>query len=137
MFVSVYIPCPFSDAVLHTVLHKISPFCPAKLLIMGDFNATLSSALGRPPPSKTTSGDLGVWAQAADLTEVWHWKSPSIKAYACFSMPKKTAYHIDLAFANPSLLADVQGVEYLPTSLSDHCPLILTVRSWDSPNVSL
>lgn len=37
--VGVYIPPPFSSSTLYTILEKITPYCPARLLLMGDFNA--------------------------------------------------------------------------------------------------
>lgn len=43
VIVDVYVPLPFSPTVLQVVLEKIAPYCPAKFLIMGDFNAITRS----------------------------------------------------------------------------------------------
>lgn len=53
---SVYIP-PISlllslQGVLYTILERFTPYCPAKLLLMGDFNAILAPDLGRPQSSQ-------------------------------------------------------------------------------------
>lgn len=47
--VRLYIPPPFSPDLLYTVMEKVAAFGPGKLLIMGDFNATLSADLQSGP----------------------------------------------------------------------------------------
>lgn len=44
---------------------------------------------------------------------------------------------IDLAFANSTLLAFVQDVNYLPSGLSDHAPLELILQVSQTCNASL
>lgn len=96
--VGLYIPPPFSPDVLYRVMEKVASFGTGKLLIMGDFNATLSSDLDRPIPPKHHNKDLLVWAQTMGLEEIWRWKYPTTRLYSCFSTSYKTASRIDLAF---------------------------------------
>lgn len=56
IFVGVYIPPPFHPHTLYSILEKIAPYTPAKLLIMGDFNSILSPELDRPTPPKSHTG---------------------------------------------------------------------------------
>lgn len=125
IIINVYIPPPFSPDLLYTVLEKAAPFCPGKLLVIGDFNAIISPDMDRPVPPKNHSTDLLTWAQAMGLEEIWRWRHPACRAYSCFSASHKTASRIDLAFSNPALLADVVEATYLPSGLSDHSPLVV------------
>lgn len=129
IIINVYIPPPFTHDLLYKVLEKAAPFYPAKLLVMGDFNSTISPDLDRPVPSKNYSSELSIWAQAMGLQEIWRWKHPAIRAYSCFSASHRTASRIDLAFSNSILLTDVIGAKYLPSGLSDHSPLVIELRS--------
>ncbi|PIO25632.1 hypothetical protein AB205_0132850 [Aquarana catesbeiana] len=57
--------------------------------------------------------------------------------YSCFSTTFKTSSRIDLAFANAALLACIQEASYLPSGLSDHHPLKLTIRTTRSQRKAL
>lgn len=48
--VNVYVPPPFSLSILYTVLERITPYCHARLLLMGNFNAILAPDMDRPDP---------------------------------------------------------------------------------------
>lgn len=122
--VNIYIPTLFSTSTLYTILERVTPYCPTRLLLMGDFNAILAPDLDRPVPPKQCFTDLSTWAQAMGVTEVWRWKHPSNRAYSCFSATYKTSSRIDLAFANPAMMLKVLDARYLPSGLSDHCPLL-------------
>lgn len=135
--VNIYVPPPFSPVVLYTILERITPFCPGKILILGDFNATMSPDLDRPTPSKNHSIELSAWAQAMGLAEIWRWKHPTTRSYSCFSVSHKTASRIDLAFSNPSLMADVLEASYLTSGLSDHSPLAVVLRSPTTSSAAL
>ena len=138
MFLLVYM-ChhPLSLRFCNTILERITPYCPAKLLLLGDFNAILSPDLDRPAPPKSFTGELSNWALSAGVTEVWRWKFPSTKSFSCFSTSYKTASRIDYAFANPSLLSDVLDASYLSSGLSDHSPLWITLRTTSSRSSSM
>lgn len=96
---------------------------------MGDFNAILAPDLARPSAPKYFLAELKAWAQALGVDEVSRWKHPTERAYSCFSTTHKTTSRIDLAFANPSLMSDILEAVYLPSGLSDHNPLKLTICS--------
>lgn len=83
--VGVYIPPSFSSSTLYSILEKVISYYPAKLLLMGDFNAIMAPDLDRPVPPKQYSTDLFTWAQIMGITEVWRWKHPETRAYSCFS----------------------------------------------------
>lgn len=104
---------------------------------MGDFNATLSQDLDRPSPQAIFNSDLGTWAHATDFTEVWRWLHPHDRTYSCFSTTFKASLRIDLAFANTALLNEIQEVYYLPSGLSDHNLLKLTIRTPKTRNRAL
>lgn len=133
-----YIFPPFSPELLYTILKKITPHCPTKLLIMRDFNS-LSPDLDRSTAAKSFLGDLSNWALAAGLTETWRWKHghSTVKPYSCFSSTHKSSSRIDLAFANPSFLVDVLEANCLSSRLSDHCPLELVLQTRPCRNGSL
>lgn len=113
------------------------PFCPGKIQIMGDFNTTMTPDLDRPTPSKKHSMELSTWAQAMGLAEIWRWKHPTTRSFSCFSASHKTASHIDLAFSNLSLMADVLEASYLTSGLSDNSPLAVVFRSPASRSTAL
>lgn len=46
-----------------------------------------------------------------------------------FATSYKTSSRIELAFANPTMLADIMSADNLPSGLSDHSPLAITLRS--------
>lgn len=58
---AVHIPPPFSPVLLYNVL------CPAKLLLMGDFNVFLAPDLIRIIHPKHFATDLVAWAQVAGV----------------------------------------------------------------------
>lgn len=93
------------------------------MLVMGDFNATVSPDLDRPPPSRNHCADLFAWAQAVCLIEIWRWKHSATRSYSCFSDSYKTVSRKDLAFSNSMMLAHVLEASYrLPSGLSNHSP---------------
>lgn len=108
-----------------------------KILMLGDFNAILAQDLAKPMPPKSFTGDLLNWALSAGVTEVWRWKYPSTKTFSGFSTSYKTSSRIDYAIANPSMLADVLDAAYLPSGLSDHSPLAVTLRTSSSCSSSM
>lgn len=71
VFVGIYVPPPFKPEILYTILERITHYCPAKILLLGDFNAILSPDLDRPLPPKSFTGKLSNWALSAGVTEVW------------------------------------------------------------------
>lgn len=62
---ALYVRPPFSPDILFTVLERILPHCLAKLLIMGDFNSTMSPTLD-PPQLRNFPGTCltGHWLPA-------------------------------------------------------------------------
>lgn len=90
VFVGIYIPPPFQPATLLQILVEIAPYCPTKLLPLGDFNAVLSLDLDRPVSTRSSTRDLLKGALSTGLTEAWRWKNPTTRAYSCFSTSYKT-----------------------------------------------
>lgn len=138
IIVNVYLPPPSEIQVLYSLYERLAPHCPARILFIGDFNATLSRDLDRPFPQSNFSPELGTWAQATEFTKTWRWLHPQDRTYSCFSTTFKTSSsRIDLAFANAALLNDIQEACYLPSGLSDHNPLKLTIITTRSRNRAL
>lgn len=104
---------------------------------MGEFNSTLSRDLDRPSPQTNFNSDLCTWALAMDFTEIWRWLHHQDRTYSCFSTTFKTSSRIDLAFANTTVLNDIQEACYLLSGLSDHNLLKLTIRTTKSCNEAL
>lgn len=118
-------------------MEKIIQYLPAKLLLIGDLISVLSPKLDRPKPPKQHSADLYNWVQAIGVTEIWRWRNPEKRTYSCFSTSYKTASRIDLAFADPAMLADIAEAAYLPSGLADHSPLSLSIHIPTPRNASL
>lgn len=126
--VNMYIPPPFSSAILYDVLDKLAPHSPFKLLIAGDFNNILDYTIDTSNPQRAPNHDLSHWATAAGFTELWRWKHPTDRCYSYLSQVFASSSRIDMAFANAALLPMVSEVTYLPGSVSDHTPLSLILQ---------
>lgn len=123
----VYIPPPFQRNVLDIIMSKIALYPDIPVMLLGDFNATLSHTLDRLHPHQTHNKTLYQWAQACCLTEVWRWLHPDSKQFSCFSSTTNSLSRIDLAFANTAMLSQVSFADYLPRGISDHAPLSVTL----------
>lgn len=73
--VNLYVPHSFQIQVLYDLLGMLAPFMHLPLLIAGDFNAILCTALDSSNVSRVASVDLAAWANKASLTELWRWKN--------------------------------------------------------------
>lgn len=60
------------------------------------------------------------------VSEVWRWKHGQSLLLLFYHLQN---IRIDLAFANPSMMSDVIDAMYLPSGISDHCPLLLNIHS--------
>lgn len=91
----IYIPPPFKSEILYAILERVTPHCPVKLLLLGDFKTVFSLHLDRATPPKPFAGDLPGWALSSGFTEVWRWKHPSTRR---LSWPPNSMDPIHLSF---------------------------------------
>lgn len=65
-----YVPPTFQALVLYSIVDKLAPLMPLKILIIGDFNNILDYLLDTSNPSRAHNPDLAVWAEFAGLSEL-------------------------------------------------------------------
>lgn len=106
-FVNVYIPPPFSPGILFTIQAKLAPLQLARVIWAGDFNSVLQADLDSSNPHKTSSMDLGSWAQTFDLTKIRRIKFPLGRFYSHYSASHKSDSRIDLAFSSKLMSSDI------------------------------
>lgn len=119
--------------VLGILLERITPYCPAKLLIMGNFNAILSLDLDRQTMPKHSSDDLQAWVQAAGLTVVWQWKHQTTDLILASPLPTKpphaSTFHLPILLCWPMFRRHTYQVVYQITHFCSyfyvHLPFVM------------
>ncbi|KAM9294560.1 NACHT, LRR and PYD domains-containing protein 3-like [Gastrophryne carolinensis] len=109
--VGVYVPPPFSTGVLDRIMEKVLACPPAPILLLGDFNMVLDTALDRMGKNPGPKTQLANWAEALGLQELWRRKHPADRAYSCHSVAHKSLSRIDLAFSTPDFLTRVAAYD--------------------------
>lgn len=58
----------------------------------------------------------------------WRLRNPLEKQFSCFSKTHMFLSRIDLCLCSTSASQYVEGIQYLPRSISDHSPLLLSLK---------
>lgn len=99
-----------------------------RLIIAEDFNGILDRTLDTSNPARLPDPELGQWASALHLTEVWRWKNPQMQRYSHLSAVHRLGSRNDLAFCSSATLPYVASATYLPAWISDHSPLEVVLQ---------
>uniref|UniRef100_A0A803JA94 Endonuclease/exonuclease/phosphatase domain-containing protein n=1 Tax=Xenopus tropicalis TaxID=8364 RepID=A0A803JA94_XENTR len=113
-------------------MSKLAEFSPAPLCLMGDFNSGMDPSLDRLNTHTQGPTKLVQWATSMFLQDAWRWKHPSQQSFSCHSQTHKSLSRIDQALTTLDILPILDQITYLPQAISDHFPLLLTLR-WLPP----
>lgn len=134
IIVGIYLPPPADVTLLHSLMHTITQYEVNKVLCVGDFNSVMSNKADRLHAASPAHTGLAQWASTFALTDLWRHFHPSDGQFTCLSTTYRTLSRIDLAFASHCLLKEVASTEILSRGISDHAPLLITIRT-GSPGV--
>lgn len=110
---NVYPPPPFQVQLLYDLLGKMAPFMHLTVLMAGDFNTILDTAMYSYNLTRASSYEFSAWVDsalvdAASLTELWRWKNAAVRNYSHLSKTHRSSSRIEMAFANALLLQFVE-----------------------------
>ena len=127
-----YIPPPFKFEVLYRLLEFTTDKTGVPVIAVGDYNEVLDRSLDRfPPGNKSTTlseGRLARFLEEIGLRDIWRTCNPRTRQYSCYSSSYRTLSRIDMAVGSEEILPLVKGVEYGLKGVSDHSPLVLTIK---------
>lgn len=127
----VYVPPPFTAAVLRLLLTYLEGRPDLPLLIVEDFNCWLSPSVDRHPslgaPVTRRDSPLLRLLNEVGWVDIWRLKNPNERQFSCFSKTHGTLSRIDLAVGNLAVLPSVSEVLYKPRSVSDHSHLVISL----------
>lgn len=131
ILVAVYVPPPYSAEIMKMIITFTSKFPVVPILIIGDFNTYLNGLLDKFHNGSGTytaaPTSLARLIGEIDLCDIWRTKYPDRCQYSCYSVSHSSLSRIDLAIGSLSLVSLTKEIVYLPRSLSDHSPLMITL----------
>lgn len=93
---------------------------------------TMNKSLDRFPPkcktSEVTKSPLLQYCDEIGLVDIWRRRHPEERQYSCHSRTHATLSRIDLVLGNMEALNVVEEIVYEPRGVSDHTPVIATVK---------
>ena len=102
------------------------------LILGGDMNCALSPSLDRSSPRITTMSKtahtIRLFLNTNGISDTWRFRNPTTKCYSFFSPVHGTYSRIDYFFLDKKLLPLVSKCEYQAIVISDHAPLVMTLR---------
>lgn len=130
---SVYIPPPFNTEILSELTSFTADNPGVPVIVTGDFNMAMDNCLDR-FPARVASGGLSrgpllQFCEEVGWVDIWRKWHPGVKQYSCHTRTHATLSRIDLALCNEEALKIVVGVDYEPRGLSDHSPVVLSIRT--------
>lgn len=100
------------------------------IIFGGDFNLTLqhgsdTTCTGHTKPCSTK--ELQALIHTHLLADAWWHRFPAAQGYSFYSAPHGSWSRIDRWYVTPDLLLNIQEVDHLPRTLSDHSPVLLSL----------
>lgn len=126
--------CPNRDPIkyLSRTLNRLVEFREGEVILAGDFNLCIDPALDR---SSGIGGEghnqlssLRRKLHDSHLIDVWRVQHPKERDYTIFSLVHGTYSRLDYLMVDHSLLDSIAGSRIETMTLSDHAPVIMTVR---------
>ena len=125
----VYIPPPFTAAVLRLLLSFLDGRPDVPLLVLGDFNCCLDQVADRHPAPRPSalarSTPLARLLQEVGWVDIWRHRNPGGRQFTCFSKTHGCLSRIDLGVGNLSMLPLIADLSHRPRSVSDHSALVI------------
>lgn len=129
---NVYIPPPFCTEVMEDLARFVADFPGTPVIALGDFNMTMNGSIDRFPPKpgvgEANRSPLLQYCDELGLVDIWRRRHPGERQYSCHSRTHATLSRIDLVLGNEEALNVVEEIVYEPRGISDHTPVIASVR---------
>lgn len=126
----VYAPNNYDAAFIPQLLADLASFSSPYILIGGDFNCVLNSAVDMSSPrlaSSAKSNKLREFLKDLDLHDVWRTPHPLDRDYTFFSYPHQVHSRIDYFFSSRGVLNRTVNCTIGTKSLSDHSPVAIII----------
>lgn len=82
-----------------------------------------------PPPGGASRSPLLQFCEEVGWVDIWRRWHPGERQYSCHSRTLATLSRIDLVLCNEEALKVMNGMDYDPRGLSDHSPVIFSVKT--------
>uniref|UniRef100_A0A3P9H232 Reverse transcriptase domain-containing protein n=1 Tax=Oryzias latipes TaxID=8090 RepID=A0A3P9H232_ORYLA len=132
VLVNVYAPHWEDSSFFPNFFPKIPNMNTHHLIFGGDMNCVLSPSLdrssSRPAPLTSSALQLQCFLSTNGVIDIWRFLNPTSKHYSFFSPVHRTYSRIDNIFIDKRLLSLVRKCEYQAIVISDHAPLLMTLR---------
>lgn len=129
---NIYIPPPFKIDVMIRLNEFLLDKEEVPVIVVGDFNEILDKKLDRFPirinAEPTGRGRLSQLLDEVGLMDIWRVRNPGAQQYSCYSTSYSTYSRIDMALGNDRALQITEKVVYMPRGISDHSPIVLTLK---------
>ncbi|KAJ1200418.1 hypothetical protein NDU88_004242 [Pleurodeles waltl] len=130
----IYAPNTGQGEFLRATSAQISQDPSIPIIWGGDFNSVMDISMDRshPPiasaPSRRVSEMLRSWITERRLRDAWRSLLPIDKEYSFYSPVHNLHTRIDLLLCSATITHSIHSANYLAKTLSEHCPLIATLR---------
>lgn len=129
LILGLYISPPATIYLLKSFIPILARYPTDNLIIAGDFNMVQNPSLDRLTSVNNNDSPLQHWASLYGLTDIWRWKFPTDRAYTCHSTSYCNMSRIDLVYVGGGLPPLVHEVSILPRGISDHDPVLFSLRA--------
>lgn len=127
--VNIYAPNKLQLSFLNHVLRKVQKVRQGKLVIGGDFNSVIDSALDSSSSTRSSRGQLCNFLNKYDLYDPWRCHHSNERNYSFFSNPHKSYSRIDFLLVDKFTLMKVTSSSIEEIVWSDHAPVGLVVSN--------
>lgn len=135
LIVGIYAPLEKKDQFFNKLNEMLINHKYVKTLVLGDWNGVVNPAIDRKSEKKIkkTQGKLPKafenMIEEQVLYDIWRFKYGNSKDFTYYSERHRSLSRIDMLFATKSWCKDVINMASEPRTISDHSPLILTMKT--------
>uniref|UniRef100_A0A3B3HQU1 Reverse transcriptase domain-containing protein n=1 Tax=Oryzias latipes TaxID=8090 RepID=A0A3B3HQU1_ORYLA len=129
---NIYAPNWDNGVFFTEIFSRIPNIDSHHLILGGDINCVLTPSLDRSSPKSTqpsqASQVINQLLKTYGMFDVWRFRNPNSRSYSFYSPVHKTFSRIDYFFLDSNLLSLVNKCEYQAIVISDHAPLLMTLK---------
>lgn len=119
----------FLDYIISRIQYWLKKFPSSIIVIGGDFNISIDSALDKWPPGRPSllNSKIKQFMERLDLFDVWRSKFPNTKAFTWSNKAASQFSRLDFWLISNSLNSQNTTVDILPTPLTDHKAIYIKI----------
>ena len=137
-YVCIYVPPQLHSLTFRDLGKVLLEIPPGTLIIGGDCNALLNrevdSSMGASNRTPTADKNFAAWTASLGLCDIWRIWNPQTRQYTHTSAAHHTHSRIDYFLMPATDVHVTTGSRILPRGISDHSPVVLSIRGSDATN---